>query len=928
MPPPTRFQVLPSSKTKSSGKADLATFFPDRISSIASSSSGVVNSGTALSGLSSASSASSHSSTSSLSSPQTDTDKPVAIEKEVLGPLADENLDQKRSSKQYEIDLLSKHDSDLDASARASVLTLKGKKYRILYDPDLDKKKSRGKHPIYQFNGKGSRKPAIDPRELVRDYPKGLSSPIKRKQCLQSLLIYKYIYDENSVEPKPPSQILISGISKLITENAVALHFKRFGDFEEFNIQRDPTTNASLGLCLIRFKNTSSKDLLSGNYAARKAVKEAADGKMRIGLDSVVVEFDDDATKCSGMIEKMRSDILVLPPSNNIRSSMDKSSVKSSVISQIRSPSPSRNTQLQRPISGISSTDGQESHETPRISTRGRSYDRDSRSRSGSRSPYYDAHHRSSRLYSSRLSHPPNSKASSDYQEHGSSGLLSKIASSPYIFISDKYVPVSRVYISDIKHYLRDYDWVKIYSEERVGFYVVFDSRTEAQACFRHMDGRLLFHYRVNMDLHLQRSIQVASERRDNVAGQESLRTHSFVDRNGNDLSQSVAVLLKPKKSTDPILDTTLLVLKELQETLRKDVKERITIPSIYGYLEPASGSAAAVAPSSISEKKSSDQPADDKNVISYAGELRDLRDIGELPRQTFNEKFESATSDIRQFSGKLPTLPRFKKRYSRVINDSPSQASLKYERPMNHKLNSASEEQSYGSLDHDLDDNTLANITNNHKDSYDDNESDDSMDFIDKFRESEVRRNSLLLKNKAFKQRSPDDLSGDELSDNDSHFAKSNLSHKKGQKRKKGQKTGKIIKKKKIVHLDFTTSEEEEEEEDRDQEIVEAIAMENVVEDVKDKPGNLQFSQEEFSYWLPTEKLVLDVDDDDELLDLDGIQNRLIDDEDFALLSSVLQSHTTDDLGNAEYWSWRHKETKSNKIGAPVKGIISPTSE
>ncbi|KAK9475235.1 histone-lysine N-methyltransferase-like protein, H3 lysine-4 specific [Dipodascopsis tothii] len=677
------------------------------------------------------------------------------------------------------------------------LLELKGKKYKITYDPDLDKHKSKGKQPIYQFNGKGSRLPATDPRKLCRDYPKNNDRSQKRKYLPSTLTVCRYVFDQHSVEPKPPSQILVSNISKLITDNAVAVNFKRFGEFEEFCIQRDPTTNASLGLCLIRFKNTSAKDLASGHHAAKKALKEAANGKMKIGIDSVVVEFDEEGTKCRDLVDKLCAE-----------------------------------------------------------------------NAAGRKAAAAAAAENAAKLAPPPAKTPP-PLVSKESEDSVIDDILDKIGPDPYIFISDKYVPVSRVYNSDIKDYLRDYDWIKVYSEERIGFWVVFDSQSEARACFRQMDGRLIFNYRLNMDLHLHRE-RSGRRRRD-----DDDRRTPHAEKRSSLAAKSAAKpshvpIVQPKKSTDPVKDASALVLKELTEMFRKDVKERITIPKIYDVLA-ANATQKSVAGGAV------DGLAD-----------KTAHPVKVEPAAVPEKKIEDAL-DVMNFSGKLPSLPRFKKR-----NQTPmSRKTLTRKRPLNHQLNS-------------------------------EDSRDDIMDDIDRsgtatpdgVRTGSARRSLLQSE---LESDMLDSLGGsDEDAENDD-LETGGL--RKGLKRK-SEEDGKAERKRKMVHVDFTTSEEEDDDdddEDDDDNDDERVDGDSVMTGMDEMPGE---AMADLSYWMPSEKLRAETDDADRLMDLDGVQSSLMDEEDYQLLAIALEDQPQAEIINADFWCWQHKQAKANRLG----GVVGPT--
>ena len=101
-------------------------------------------------------------------------------------------------------------------------------------------------------------------------------------------------FDENSVGPPPPAQIVIWGFSQLVTREQVQLHFRPFGDIQELDFKVDPASGASLGVCRIKFK-VDKKDMMSGHAAATKAVQDGS--KIKLGGAFVHVELDKDGLK-------------------------------------------------------------------------------------------------------------------------------------------------------------------------------------------------------------------------------------------------------------------------------------------------------------------------------------------------------------------------------------------------------------------------------------------------------------------------------------------------------------------------------------------------------------------------------------------------------------------------------------------------------
>ncbi|KAK9452682.1 histone H3-K4 methyltransferase Set1 [Dipodascopsis uninucleata] len=782
--------------------------------------------------------------------------------------------------------------SDSSKDGIDSVLSLLGRSYQIEYDPDLDKTKSRGKQPIYRKTmGSGSSR-VYDPRNLIKDYPRSRERKSKRKLFLSTLNLLKYAFDSSSIGPRPPSQIFVWGFSPLVTDSNVAVQFKEYGEFDKFSMQKDPTTGVSLGMCLIRYKSTdklftkkTGGDNVMGHIAAKKAVEAAKSGRIKIGFDSVSVEFDDNGILCSKKVEeavRLRESSRTInpPPPPPLSASVSYEKRSNSPLSRTsRSPTRGRsNSRLARRWSP--------SHSRSRSRSRSRSltpYSSDSRS------------HSRERHYHSSDDNSYYGGSSRHITRKYSNSVLSRIDGRPYIFISDRYVSTTQVYVSDMKDYLRSYDWVSVFANERPGFYIVFESAKEARACFLDLDGRMMgrLRYRLNMDLHIPRS---AGDMSDDSADDTEI---------------------------DPVKDATVAIMKELQEALRKDIKERITVPVIYDRLDPAKLAAVS------KDSKSREKPASSTEVSSESTTTSDgkivsiYNDINEIPT-------------IHTFSGTLPSLPRFKKRNltsgperSKYKSSSDHNARARLSRPMNHQLNdyfSDDDIQEFG------DDEAAAASQKNLKEpSLRADYSDDEKDFPIKSEnhENENFANAEVIKydkSEVEKMFSDEDSTIDGLKEDvamkdvDSELLKSTDSQDDIKKRKRKSDVKK--RKKKLVKIDFTTSEEDEAEDTK-------LKMKK--DDLED---NLQLptpSDEDFdmstvddSYWKPNTVIDQSTFESDTVLDLDGIQNLVSDNEDFKLLQAALRDVVSStNIEDVNYWSYLHKLRKANFFDNVYRGAV-----
>lgn len=287
----------------------------------------------------------------------------------------------------------------------------------------------------------------IDPRLAIPDYLKG---PKTGKKRLRSHGLYRtrWKWDENYIGPGPPAQVLISGLSPLTTENEISMHFRPYGEIQVLEVKVDPATGGSLGICSVLYRD-SAKHKSPAHEGAKKAVT-VGNGAM-IGMQKVRVELDRDGLKgkkLAGRIveDRRRKELEAaknrpkpLPPSHD-------------------HPRPS--DLAASPPRGRAASPARESRNNDR--------DRDSRPPE-TRDPNYKA--------------------------------LDQVGRWPYIFITARCIPGDPRYVRHLEGRLKNFG-LKCVLCDRAGFYVVFWEKRDMEKCFRVCDGDRLFSYKMLMETH------------------------------------------------------------------------------------------------------------------------------------------------------------------------------------------------------------------------------------------------------------------------------------------------------------------------------------------------------------------------------------------------------------------------------------------
>ncbi|KAL8908846.1 MAG: hypothetical protein Q9207_000572 [Kuettlingeria erythrocarpa] len=155
-------------------------------------------------------------------------------------------------------------------SARPGEGEIKGEK--IKYDPELDKKLSkkdmRVTKPVWENFGQQDEGPSPgDPR------------PQRQPRCFEP---YKY-NKRTSIGPGPPTQIVVTGFDPLIATGQIKQLFSHFGDIDWIDNKNSQETGSPLGICLIKYKDRGSSHRppsVPASEAATRACQEYGDGSV------------------------------------------------------------------------------------------------------------------------------------------------------------------------------------------------------------------------------------------------------------------------------------------------------------------------------------------------------------------------------------------------------------------------------------------------------------------------------------------------------------------------------------------------------------------------------------------------------------------------------------------------------------------------
>ncbi|KAI9781394.1 MAG: histone methyltransferase set1 [Geoglossum umbratile] len=849
-------------------------------------------------------------------------------------------------------------------TARVEGKAVKGCK--ITYDPDLDKtatsKERKKRTPVYRdFGEEDDDEPPSDPRLRL---PDPIKSTVGKQRYRVALYPVKpYPYDpKTSIGPGPPTQVVVTGFNVLAPVSNITALFSSYGEIAEVTSQLDPGTGTSLGICLIRYKDSRATrggaPIIPAAHAARRAVKEG-NGQRVGGTETVRVQYDRDGKRCKRLMsetvarmEEKRKEAM----EDEVRKRLIENPVQESPRVVPQPPPQAPKGPSGKPVLR---------QEAPWIPTRP----------------------------ATLIQTKP---------------VLEQIKRDPYIFIAKCYVPILGSTIAHLKKRLKAHDWKDVMADP-TGYYVRFDNSRRgelaAEKCFRECHMSALFTYVMNMECqpygnpNYERSpsperLMIEQRERD---AEETRRKAQELELEEEKKQRA--------KDVDPSRETMDAIRQEVKEFLLKDVRTKIAAQTLYDYLDPDRH---------IAKRRKLGFLEKDRLPGIHVDRVDDTLSVGtpdsraEFSAPERRPLFSSALNitslpRIRKVAGAANAHRNFSDPFGARKRAAPKKVDV---RPLHHRLHR------YHSEDEDSDDERRSSFTRDTEDQdsrpisrmsiasdeSDDEESvfpstqgggdatfdDDADEPLLELGTDEVGAEAKSLDNpisdltevklldpgkkrkrpgkpvsprKRPKENDPcatedeiepirmEDVRIDHVSSplNTVSFLEDNhvdpcvkeesktpdldmvIPQRRGKKKLKSGKRKsklqmfqerKLKKQQEIERLEALLAEPEEPEEPEEG-IEEEIEL-PVVEEDGEEPARA-----EVEWGVSTEAPRRTVEDDEDIiLDLDGWQNLVKDDEDLRFLREVLEDESTADVGNISVWAWKQKEIKALNRGGE-RGVI-----
>jgi histone-lysine N-methyltransferase SETD1 len=160
----------------------------------------------------------------------------------------------------------------------------------------------------------------------------------------------------------------------------------------------------------------------------------------------------------------------------------------------------------------------------------------------------------------------------------------------PFLFLSHTSVPVLGTTIAHLKKRLRSYDWIEVKCD-RTGYFVTFDKSRDGQAeCKRTYDEchmYPLFTYTMSFECHEKGNEKyVRSPSPERVAAVLREKQQKQRIRRDDELDFE-AEKRERAENLDPVRAALDLLMPELRDTIMKEIKAKVALPHIFDCLHP-----------------------------------------------------------------------------------------------------------------------------------------------------------------------------------------------------------------------------------------------------------------------------------------------------------------------------------------------------
>ncbi|KAE8829019.1 hypothetical protein PTNB85_08207 [Pyrenophora teres f. teres] len=185
--------------------------------------------------------------------------------------------------------------------------------YDAQLDPKLDRRaRAKGTAKYTTILDKGDPSPPPDPRLAIAGYTTGnyviktsFTGAPKSKLRLAPYVAKPYSFDHRiSCGPGPATQVVVTGFDPLTPDVQLRAFFSTYGDVDTLRNQVHPDNGSPLGICLVKFRDTPpmrGTDAMKATTSAKRAEREGTG--QRLAQHIIKVQSDREGRRCAKLVD-------------------------------------------------------------------------------------------------------------------------------------------------------------------------------------------------------------------------------------------------------------------------------------------------------------------------------------------------------------------------------------------------------------------------------------------------------------------------------------------------------------------------------------------------------------------------------------------------------------------------------------------------
>ena len=379
----------------------------------------------------------------------------------------------------------------------------------------------------------------------------------KPRQAPYTLNQYTWV-EGISVGSGPSKAVVVTGFDPFTPDTQLRALFSSFGEVSVIDNKTDPNTGSFLGICWILYRDSTSSrgEKSKAVNAARRAEKEGSN--QRVGLSVVKVELDRAGHRAKRYVDNV-----------------------------------SKKNQDRRLKEQQAEEERRQQHAKPTLRLEPANYDNEALPTPPPNAPKGPSGRPA--LRAAESTRTPQSAKQTDQSRIESEPVLSKIGLAPYLFLPHESVPVMATTPPHLERRFKAFYWIDIRCDN-TGYYVVFESsargKHETRRTFEAMNGQPMFTYKLELECHAEGNPNYVRPLSPETAAQEQQKRDERRKVELEEAADWEEELEQRAENLDPAKGALEQLKLELKEKIMSDIKTRIAAPALYDFLEPARHSA------------------------------------------------------------------------------------------------------------------------------------------------------------------------------------------------------------------------------------------------------------------------------------------------------------------------------------------------